>query len=137
VGLTGLELAEMDVRRLPEFDRPSGVHTMQGTVVVQRGSPMKFVQIVEFQTTRLDDVLALDQKWRDETKGKRTATAMTIAKDRDKPDTYLMLIEFPSYDAAQQNNELPETQNIAQEMQQLSSAPAVFRNLDVMEQRDL
>lgn len=98
---------------------------------------MKFVQIVEFQTTRLDEVLALDQKWRDATKGKRTATAMTIAKDRDKPDTYLMLIEFPSYDAAQQNNELPETQNIAQEMQQLSSDPAVFRNLDVMEQRDL
>jgi len=98
---------------------------------------MKFVQIVEFQTTRLDEVLALDQKWRDATMGKRTATAMTIAKDRDKPDTYLMLIEFPSYDAAQQNNELPETQSIAQEMQQLSSAPAVFRNLDVMEQRDL
>ncbi len=98
---------------------------------------MKFVQIVEFQTTRLDDILALDQKWRNATTGKRTATAMTIAKDRDKPDTYVMLIEFPSYEAAQQNNDLPETQSIAQEMQQLSSAPAVFRNLDVIEQRDL
>ena len=98
---------------------------------------MKFVQIIEFQTSRLDELMALDQKWRDETEGKRTATAMTMCQDRDRPGTYVWMIEFPSYEAALQNNELPETQHIAVEMTKLTDGSPTFRNLDVMEQRSL
>jgi len=98
---------------------------------------MEFLQILEFQTSHLEEVMALDKKWREETKGKRTATSMTITQDRDKPGTYLWMIRFPSHEAAMQNNDLPETQTISEEMMKLSDGPPSFRNLDVMEQRDL
>jgi hypothetical protein len=98
---------------------------------------MKFVQTIEFQTSRIDEILALDTKWREATAGKRTATAMNITKDRDRPNTYVWMIEFPSYEDAMRNNDLPETQQIAEQMMKLSDGSAAFRNLDVMEQRQL
>jgi len=96
---------------------------------------VKFVQIMEFQTSRIDEVMALDQQWQETTAGKRTATAMHVTKDRDRPNTYLWMIEFPSYEDAMRNNELPETQQIAEQLAKLTDGPSVFRNLDVMEQR--
>ncbi len=98
---------------------------------------MKFVQTIEFQTSRIDEILALDTKWREATAGKRTATAMNITKDRDRPNTYVWMIEFPSYEDAMRNNDLPETQQIAEQMMKLSDGSAAFRNLDVLEQRQL
>ncbi|HEY5077303.1 MAG TPA: hypothetical protein VIJ48_07360 [Acidimicrobiia bacterium] len=50
---------------------------------------------------------------------------------------FVQIIEFPSYEAAMRNNDLPETQQIAEQMMKLSDGPAVFRNLDVVEQRQL
>ena len=96
---------------------------------------MRFVQIMEFQTSRIDEIMALDNEWRDATQGKRTATAMSITKDRDRPDTYVWMIEFPSYADAMRNNELAETQRISEQMMKLTDGPVVFRNLDLMEQR--
>lgn len=98
---------------------------------------MEFVQILEFQTSQLDQVRALDQKWRAETEGKRTATSMMITEDRDRPGTYLWIIGFPSYEAAQQNNDLPETQAISQAMAKVTDGAPSFRNLDVMEKAEL
>jgi len=98
---------------------------------------MRFVQIIEFQTSNLDEMMALDKKWEKATEGKRTATAVTRTQDRDRPDTYVWMIEFPSHEAAMRNNELPETQQISEEMMKVASGPPTFRNLDVMEQRDL
>jgi len=93
---------------------------------------MKFVQILEFKTTNVDAMLELDAKWTKATEGKRTATSIVRTLDRDKPETYLWIIEFPSYEAALRNNDLPETQEISQEMRKLSDGEATFRNLDVM-----
>jgi hypothetical protein len=98
---------------------------------------MKFVQMLEFETSRIDDVMALDTKWRETTVGKRTASAMNITKDRDRPNVYVWMIEFPSYEDAMRNSDLPETQQIAEQMMKLSDGPIVFRNLDVMDQRIL
>jgi hypothetical protein len=98
---------------------------------------VKFVQIIEFQTSRVDEIMALDEKWVKATEGKRTATTMTVTQDRDRPGTYVWMIEFPSYEAAMRNNDLPETQQISGDMMKLADGPTTFRNLDVMEQRDL
>jgi hypothetical protein len=98
---------------------------------------MSFIQIVEFKTAQIDAMLGLDQKWRDATEGKRTATAVTMTRDRDRPDAYLWLIEFPSYEAAMQNDQLPETQAISQEMMKVCDGEPIFRNLEVTERRDL
>jgi len=98
---------------------------------------MKFVQIIEAQSSNIDELLKLDKEWERATEGKKTATAATILRDRDRPNTYLWIIEFPSYEDAMRNNDLPETAQIAQQMAALSDGPPAFRNLDVVEQRTL
>lgn len=98
---------------------------------------MKFVQILEFKTTNLDAMLELDAKWRKATEGKRTATSVVKTLDRDRPETFLWIIEFPSYEAALRNNELGATQEIAREMTKLAEGEPTFRNLDVMEEQGL
>jgi len=98
---------------------------------------MRFVQTIEFTTTRIDEIMALDKKWEEATSGKRTATAMRITKDRDRPNTYLWAIEFPSAEAAAKNNDLPETAEIAEHMAKLCEGAPIFRNLDLLEERTL
>ncbi len=98
---------------------------------------MKYVQIIEFTTTRVDEIMALDKKWRESTVGKRTATAMSITRDRDRPNRYLWVVEFPSAEAAAKNNDLPETAEIAEQLNKLCEGELIFRNLDLLEQRTL
>jgi quinol monooxygenase YgiN len=93
---------------------------------------MKFVQIIEFQSSKIDEIIELGDEWAAKTGGAKTATREILGGDRDKPGTYLMMIEFPSYEAAMKNNDLPETAQIAEAMAKLSDGPPIFRNLDVL-----
>ena len=98
---------------------------------------MKFVQVIEVGTSQIDELLELDRTWRQATAGKRTATRSMITKDRDRPDTYLIIVEFPSYEEAMRNNDLPETGQIAEGLTKLAKRPAEFRNLDVVDDKAL
>ncbi len=91
----------------------------------------RFVQIIEFQTSRPDDVQALHERWRSETEGKRTAERVTVTQDRDRPGTFIIIAEFPSYEDAMKNSELPETQRNSEQMMKLADNGATFRNLEV------
>jgi hypothetical protein len=91
---------------------------------------MPFVQMIQFETTRPDDVEALVGEWRAKTAGKRTAQRGTFAQDRDRADTYVQIVEFPSYEAAMANSELPETAQ-AEKPRELCDREIVFRNLEV------
>jgi quinol monooxygenase YgiN len=95
---------------------------------------MKFVQIIEFQTSRNDEMDAIEQEWRRATEGKRTLVRELKTQDRDRPGTYMLIAEFPSYEAAMKNNELPETQRIAEQMSKIADGQPVFRNLDVLDE---
>jgi quinol monooxygenase YgiN len=92
---------------------------------------MEFIQIIEFTTTRFDDVEAVMSEWVTKTEGKRTAGRSTITADRDKPNTYVQIVEFPSYQQAMDNSKLPETSEVAEKMAKLCEGPPIFRNLDV------
>lgn len=89
-----------------------------------------FVQIIEFETSRIDEFDALTQKMESERGGELLASKATVTEDRDHPGRYLVIVEFPSYEAAMENSNLPVTQKYASEMGQLVGA-ATFRNLDV------
>jgi quinol monooxygenase YgiN len=93
---------------------------------------MKFIQIIEFQTTRHDEVAALEERWFKQTEGKRTLSRDLRAIDRDRPNTHVLIAEFPSYEAAMKNNDLPETREIAEQMAKLAEGEPIFRNLDVV-----
>jgi hypothetical protein len=92
---------------------------------------MTFVQIIEFTTTRPEEIEALSGEWQAQTEGRRTAQRGTLTQDRDRPNTYLQIVEFPSYEDAMANSELPETASFAERVSALCDGPIVFRNLDV------
>jgi hypothetical protein len=92
---------------------------------------MAFVQIIEIETTRPDEVEALISDWRGKTEETRKAQRGTFSKDRDRPDTYVQTVEFPSHEDAMINSELPETASFAENLQKLCKGPLLFRNLDV------
>ena len=94
---------------------------------------MGFVQIIEFETDNIDGVRAVGSEWEAASTGKRTASRRILAEDHDRPGTYLVLVEFPSYEEAMANSNLPETQKFSGLMMEAAGNPPRFRNLDVME----
>ncbi len=98
---------------------------------------MTFIQIIEFKTKNIDGVNKLLDEFLVKTKGKRTASRAMMTKDRDGADTYLNIVEFPSYEDAMKNSNLPETAEIAAQMAALAEGPPSFRNLDVVRVEDM
>jgi quinol monooxygenase YgiN len=98
---------------------------------------MAFIQIIEFTTSQWDEVEPLINEWREKTEGRRTAHRATITKDRDRPGTFIQIVEFPSYEEAMANSNLPETAAFAERLARLCDGPMSFRNLDVERVEDL
>jgi quinol monooxygenase YgiN len=96
---------------------------------------MSFIQIIECRTDRPDELFALDKEWEAATEGKRTARHVTVARDRDDPERHVIIVTFDSYESAMQNSALPETQEFAQKQAAVLTAPPVFHNLDVVDER--
>ena len=92
---------------------------------------MAFIQVIEITTTRPDEVEALVREWRTKTEGRRTAQRGTFTQDRERPNTYLQIVEFPTYEDAMANSDLPETAAFAEGLRPLCDGPMLFRNLDV------
>ncbi len=93
---------------------------------------MAFIQIIEFQTSRQAEFDAAIQAWLAASEGWRTTTRSASTMDRDRANTYLQIVEFPSYEAAMENSKHPETAELANRLAELCDAPPVFRNLDVI-----
>ena len=92
---------------------------------------MTFVQIIEFRTDKPDELNTLLDEWLDKTQGKRTATRAVQGRDRDRTDTYLQIVEFPSYEDAMTNSKLPETAELAARLGELCDGPMTYRTIDV------
>jgi uncharacterized protein (DUF1330 family) len=90
-----------------------------------------FVQIMELKTSRIDEVEALSKRMQEERGGALLATKATITADRDRPDHYLVIVEFDSYEEAMKNSNDPETNKYAEQMGTLLEGPPKFYNLDV------
>jgi hypothetical protein len=98
---------------------------------------MRFIQIIEFTTSRIDELnVALDE-WLSQTQGKRAATRGTQTQDRDRANTYLQIVEFPSHEEAMENSDLPETAEFATRLAKLCDEPPTFRNLDVTREEQM
>lgn len=98
---------------------------------------MEFVQIVEFSTSRIDEVRKLSDDFQaqmGEDPGGAGSRAV-ITADRDTPGRYLVIAQFPSYEEAMANSNRPEVSAFAQAMAELCDGPPTFRNLDVIDRR--
>ena len=98
---------------------------------------MAFIQIIEYKTSNIDELTAALDGWLAATKGKRAATRGMQTKDRDATNTYVQIVEFPSYEDAMANSNLPETGEFAAKLASLCDGPPTFRNLDVVREEKI
>ncbi|HVE99486.1 MAG TPA: hypothetical protein VNA12_09940 [Mycobacteriales bacterium] len=97
---------------------------------------MSFIQIIEYRTSRLDEIRELSEKFQgtlEESGLSGGPVRITITQDRDKPGTYRTIVEFESYEVAMENSARPQTSAWAEAFGQLVDGPPTFYNLDVVE----
>ncbi|MDH2392526.1 ester cyclase [Streptomyces sp. HNM0663] len=98
---------------------------------------MTFVQIIDCKTSRLDELNSLMDSWVQATQGKRTATHSIVGQDRSDATHVLEIVEFPSYEEAMRNSNLPETDRIFRELVALCDEMPSFTDLDVVRDEQL
>ncbi|GEC04985.1 hypothetical protein SSP24_26400 [Streptomyces spinoverrucosus] len=98
---------------------------------------MTFVQVIDCKTSRFEEMNRLMDAWVEKTKGKRTATHSVIGKDRSDASHFIEIVEFPSYEEAMRNSNLPETDRIFHEMVALCDEMPTFTDLDVVRDEQL
>ncbi len=94
---------------------------------------MGFVQIIEFRSSKIDELHELDKEWVATTAGKTTATRVMQCVDRNDPNRGFTIVEFPSYEEAMENSKMPETAAMAEKMGALCDGPPTFYDLDVVD----
>lgn len=95
-----------------------------------------FVQIIEYTTTHFDEVRKAGEEFREARAaggGPVPVIRGTITADRGRPNTYLSIVEFPSYEVAMENSARPETSAFAAKLAELCDGPPRFSNLDVID----
>lgn len=93
-----------------------------------------FVQIIEWQSSRIDEVRALGESRRADMEGTGDGPSrITVTADRKRPNHYLTIVEFSSYEQAMRNSEHPRTQEFAARMAELCDGPPTFYDLDVVD----
>jgi quinol monooxygenase YgiN len=98
---------------------------------------MKFVQLIEFKTGDIDAFNRTLDEWLAKTSGVRTPTRAIQGRDRDSDRTFVHIVEFPSYEAAMENSNRPETAEFAAQLAKLCDSPPTFRNLDVTREEEM
>lgn len=91
-----------------------------------------FVQLLEFETSDVDAIEKAIERFREEHPGVMTSTASRVTEDRDRPGTYVTIIEFDSYESAMEQSNNAELSKAAGEIAGLMASPPRFRNLDVL-----
>jgi hypothetical protein len=94
---------------------------------------MDFIQILDYRTSDIDKMRALENEWRDATTGKRTLRRSILCRDRNDENRYLVFAFFDSPESAVVNSELPETTSFAKRAGELVDAPISFQDLDVID----
>ncbi|MEU3525426.1 ester cyclase [Streptomyces sp. NPDC038707] len=93
---------------------------------------MTFVQLIECRTSRLDEMNRLLDDWLRHAHGRRTATHAVVGRDRADASHVVEVVEFPSYEEAMRNSDLPETERIFGDLAALCEERPTFTALDVV-----
>ena len=98
---------------------------------------MRFAQIIEFKTSRIDDFNTNLDGWISRTAGSRIPHRAVLRRDRAADDLYLLMVEFSSYDQGMENSASPATAEFAAFLAGICDEPPTFRNLDVLREENL
>jgi len=98
---------------------------------------MKFTQIIDFSTSRIDEFNTNLDVWMTATEGNRIPHRAVLRRDRDAAHQYSLMVEFASHEAGMENSSRPTTAEFASFLAAICDAPPTFRNLDVLREEDL
>lgn len=98
------------------------------------GEAEMFLQIIEQRTTRIDEMMALEERWREATEGKRTIRRSIVVRDREDPNRFLVLAFFDDLESMRAQSELPETAEFADRQAELLTGLPHYRSFDVIKQ---
>ncbi|MFF0903453.1 UNVERIFIED_CONTAM: hypothetical protein RF653_07220 [Kocuria sp. CPCC 205316] len=98
---------------------------------------MAFIQLIEYTTSKPDQVAEVYTEWQQASQGERTARRAVSTRDRNDPNRYCDIVFFDSYESAMENSQLPQTQEYARRLTELMDGEPTFRDLDVVEDREL
>jgi quinol monooxygenase YgiN len=95
-----------------------------------------FIQIIELQTSKIDEVDALAEQLKKEGGKAFLARRATTTEDRDNRGHYCVIVEFDSYEEAMKNSESELINTFSEKLGALVDGPPSFRNLDVVSVMD-
>ena len=96
-----------------------------------------YVQIIEMQTSRRDELKQLGDDYRAKREADGTGPMplrSVMTQDRDRPGHYFTVVEFASYEEAMENSSRPDTSDFAKQMLAMCDAPPRFYNLDITDE---
>ena len=96
---------------------------------------MPFVQIIQFRTSRFDEMRELEEEWDARARERGTARRVLNCQDRNDPSRYFTLAFFDSYESAMENSHDVTTEELSQRMAALADGPPTFFDLDIVEDR--
>ena len=96
---------------------------------------MEFVQVIEYTTTKYEDVRAIGNKFIQtrQAGGGPKPQSVLFLKDRDRPNTYRTVARFASYEEAMENSRRDDTTEMAQQIAALCD-DQTFRNFDILDE---
>ena len=92
---------------------------------------MSYVQIIEFVTHDPQKMKDLGEKYVTESAGRSKVKRSMVYHDRAESRRYIAIVEFESREDAFENDNLPETEDFAEALAELSEVPLTYRSLEL------
>jgi hypothetical protein len=92
---------------------------------------VSYVQIIEFVTREPEAMKALSDKYLADSQGRNKVKRSMIYHDRAEPRRYVAIVEFENREDAMENDNLPETEDFAEALGELSEVPLSYRTLEL------
>lgn len=92
---------------------------------------MSFIQIIDYETDRADEIDAAMRNAIAQMPDMGNVLRLEHTRDHDNPRHFMTIVEFPSYELAMENNNRPETDQMARELASMCTKGPEYRNLDV------
>jgi len=92
---------------------------------------VSYVQIIEFVTHEPAKFKALSDKYLADSEGRNKVKRSMIYHDRAESRRYIAIVEFENREDAFENENLPETEDFAEGLADLSEVPVTYRSLEL------
>jgi quinol monooxygenase YgiN len=102
----------------------------------RRDPEVAFIQIIDFNTDRIEEIRSHAEELIAKTSGRRTTQRSILCRDRNDPNHFVNVVFFDSYESAMENSNLPETAEFAEKMAGLLSGEPSYLDLDVEWEQD-